>query len=191
MINRSSIYHFNIISAYCYWGCTFTGVSQAWLELTLREHLSAKSLKSLRVWILTTGEAAVGLEANRGTSHDSCERKQKQHNLISSPGFPFRPSLQTQGSSSPTIWVGGTGNMGKGPELHSPKACAALAVMWCCLHSPQKGTPWGAVLHLSTLPYVPMQGVQTLVMSSFLKESKEADASPCPAGQQWRHKAKW
>lgn len=106
MTNHSSIYHFSIISAYYYWGCTFTAVAQAWLQLTIGEHLSAKSLKSLRAWILTTGEAAVGLKANRGTSHDSCERKQKQHNFISSPGCPFRSSLQTQGSSFPMTWEG-------------------------------------------------------------------------------------
>lgn len=158
MINHSSIYHISVISAYYYGGCTFTGVAQAWLELTLGEHLSAKSLKSLSAWILTTGEAAVGLEANRGTSHDSCERKQKQHNLISSPGCPIRLSLQTQGVSSPMICEGKkVGSRGCGR-----KAWTQLPWGMCCsgsdvilLVQPHKSIPWMAVLRVSIWPYIP------------------------------------
>lgn len=158
MINHSSIYHFSIISAYYYWGCTFTSAAQARLDLTLGEHLSAKSLKSLRAWILTTGEAAVDLEASRGTRHNSCERKQKQHNLISSPDCPLRSSLQTQGSSSPMKEKGRRlveGTVGKRLEQDCPEACAALAVMWYCLYSPCRSTPHVAMLQFPALPCVP------------------------------------
>lgn len=81
--------------------------------------------------MLTTGEAAVGWEASRGTRHNSCERKQKQHNLISSPDCTSRSSLQSQGSSSPMEEKGRRlveETMGKRPELDCPEACAALAV---------------------------------------------------------------
>lgn len=195
MINHSSIYHFSIISAYCCGGCTFTGVAQAWLELTLGEHLSAKSLKSLRAWILTTGEAAVGLEANRGTSHDSCERKQKRHNLISSPGCPFRLSLQTQGSSSPMICEGkkvGGRKCGRKAWTRLPWGmCYSGSDVILLVRPPEIYALDGCSPCFHLTIYSPMWAVQTLVMSSFRRVSKEVCASPSSEEHQWRLKANW
>lgn len=46
------------------------------------------------------------MQRNKPRGHNSCERKQKWHNLISSPGCPSRSSLQIWVSSSPVIWEG-------------------------------------------------------------------------------------
>lgn len=46
------------------------------------------------------------MQRNKPRGHNSCETKQKWHNLISSPGCPSRSSLQIWVSPSPVIWEG-------------------------------------------------------------------------------------
>lgn len=151
MNNYSSVYRFSIISAYYCWGCTFTSGAQARLDLALGEHLSAMSLKSLRAWILTTGEAAVCLEASRGTRHNSCERKQKQHNRLPLEVIPADPGLfmpHEEGKKA------GGRDCGQRAWTRLPwGTCCPGSDVIVLVQPLYKSAPRVAVLQLSTLPY--------------------------------------
>lgn len=130
------------------------------------------------------------MQRNKPRGHNSCERKQKWHNLISSPGCPSRSSLLIQVSSSPMIRegekVGGrqwwTLGLNSIALRHDP------FWQWCDIAFTAPGKH-----RLSSIcpPYHSFPHASSANTCDVFFSQRTRKFVPCfpPTQQQWRHKA--